>query len=148
MYSYRNKKHFNFWKIFQILIKDWAISFIDMANINLDSCLRYPMELILHFDFSVVDIIRCVNQKCGTGVSTHYNHIWVQCWNWHQYKEGGNPGHHEPLLCRHKPPRFARQTEPPLCRPNLRYADLAFVMQQWTSIHHTEQLFLNLGFYV
>ena len=34
----------------------------------------------------------------------------------------GTPERHEPLLCRHEPPRFARQTEPPLCRPHLRYA--------------------------
>jgi len=27
----------------------------------------------------------------------------------------GNPGHHEPPLCRHEPPRFAKQIEPPLC---------------------------------
>ena len=34
----------------------------------------------------------------------------------------GTPGRHEPSLCRHEPPRFARQTEPPLFRPSLRYA--------------------------
>ena len=27
----------------------------------------------------------------------------------------GTPGRHEPQLCRHEPPRFARQTEPQLC---------------------------------
>ena len=31
------------------------------------------------------------------------------------------PGRHEPPLCRHKPPVFARQTEPPLCRKSLCY---------------------------
>ena len=34
----------------------------------------------------------------------------------------GTPGRYEPPLCRHEPPRFARQTAPPLCRPCLRYA--------------------------
>ena len=43
----------------------------------------------------------------------------------------GTPRRHE--LRRHEPPRFAWQTEPPLCRPTL---------------HHTEQHFLNLGFNV
>ena len=28
----------------------------------------------------------------------------------------GSPGRHEPSLYRHEPPRFARQTEPQLCR--------------------------------
>ena len=41
----------------------------------------------------------------------------------------GTPGRDEPLLCGHEPPRFARQTEPPLCRPSLRYADSASAMQ-------------------
>ena len=31
-------------------------------------------------------------------------------------------GRHEPPLCRHEPPKFARQTEPPLCRPSFRYS--------------------------
>ena len=43
-----------------------------------------------------------------------------------QSTEEGNPlRSHEPLLCRHEPPRFAIQTKPPLCRPSLRYADRA-----------------------
>ena len=48
-------------------------------------------------------------------------------------------GRHEPLLWRHEPPRFAWQTEPPLCRPSLRYA----VNDR---LHHTVQLLLNLVF--
>jgi len=31
-------------------------------------------------------------------------------------------GRHEPRLCRHEPPRFAKQTESPLCRQCLHYA--------------------------
>ena len=30
-------------------------------------------------------------------------------------KSGGTPRRHEPLLHKHEPPRFARQTKPPLC---------------------------------
>ena len=41
----------------------------------------------------------------------------------------GTPGRHEPQLCRHKPPKFARDTEPPLCRPSFCYADRASAMQ-------------------
>ena len=51
----------------------------------------------------------------------------------------------EPLLCRHEPPRFARQTEPPLYRPSLRYADRVSSIK-WTSLHHTEQIFQILVF--
>ena len=32
------------------------------------------------------------------------------------YMREGTPGRHEPLQCRHEPPRVARQTKPPLCR--------------------------------
>ena len=39
------------------------------------------------------------------------------------------PGRHEPPLCRHEPPRFARKIEPPLCRQSLCYADSASAMQ-------------------
>ena len=41
----------------------------------------------------------------------------------------GTLGRHEPPLCRPEPPRFARQTEPLLSRPSLRYADRASTMQ-------------------
>ena len=41
----------------------------------------------------------------------------------------GTHGRHEAPLCRHKPPRFAMQTEPPLCSPSLRFADRASAMQ-------------------
>ena len=34
----------------------------------------------------------------------------------------GNPGRHEPPLCRQEPPIFARQTEPPPCIKSLGYA--------------------------
>ena len=40
----------------------------------------------------------------------------------------GTPGRHKPLLCRHELPRFARQTEPPLCRPSLCYADRVYTL--------------------
>ena len=59
----------------------------------------------------------------------------------------GTPGRHEPPQCRHEPPRFVGQTKPPLGRASLRYTDRASAMQ-YTSLHHTAQLFLNLGFYV
>ena len=53
-----------------------------------------------------------------------------------------------------EPHRFARQTEPPLCRPSLHYADQASAMQTvpplWSKQASTIQqsVFLNLGFYV
>ena len=53
----------------------------------------------------------CPPQTCNTKVS-----------------EGGKPVRHEPKLCRHKPPRFAMQCQPPhcsiepsLCIKSLRY---------------------------
>ena len=46
-----------------------------------------------------------------------------------------------------EPPRFARQTEPPLCRQSLRYADRASAIhgKRASTIQHS--FFLNLGFY-
>ena len=40
----------------------------------------------------------------------------------HLMTREGTPGRHEPPLCRIEPARFSLQTEPPLCRPSLRYA--------------------------
>ena len=34
----------------------------------------------------------------------------------------GNPGRHEPPTCRHEPPIFVRQTDPPPCSKSLCYA--------------------------
>ena len=36
----------------------------------------------------------------------------------------GFPGRHKPPPCRHEPPRFARQTEPPPCSKRFRYGRL------------------------
>ena len=41
----------------------------------------------------------------------------------------GTHGRHELPLFRHQPPRFAKQLEPPLCRPSLHFADHASTMQ-------------------
>ena len=83
--------------------------------------------------------------------------IWSQnsCMSCHfQYVVGplfagreGTPGRHEPPLCRHEPPRFARQTEPPIYKPSICYADQTSAMQNLpplsskrVSMHYTAQL--------
>ena len=43
----------------------------------------------------------------------------------------GTPGRHEPPLCRHEPPRFARQTEPQLSiNENDKTSTCAYVVRE------------------
>ena len=58
--------------------------------------------------------------------SRHLEYLYVHC----TVREE-TPGRHEPLLCRHEPPRFARQTEPLLCcNEHAQYIKMYRVIQE------------------
>ena len=53
---------------------------------------------------------------CFSYIGIKLSFLWCE--------RGNPPGRHEPPQCRHEPPIFSKQTEPPPIRPSLRYTAL------------------------
>ena len=84
--------------------------------------IRNSNWLSLHYYLDAF-LLKLINNPLNQEIYRPGTAIYVYC------RREGTPRHHELSLCRHKPARFARQTEPPLCRPSLCYADHASSIQ-------------------